>query len=659
MVIRELTLEDFGTYAGIATFDFTTKPDQPVVLVGGTNGAGKTTVLEAILLCLHGRRSLGPTVSIREYEAHLRSRVHVPAKGTGAPKSARVTIELEHTEGGLKRGYEVTRSWELAPGGKPRERLGIERDGSPVDDLPEAAWQDFLNGLVPPGLAGLFFFDGERIQALAEDDSGHRLGEAVRQLLGLDVVDQLQRDLGRFIGSNEDADVRGLKAEVAAAAARKDAVQKAKDALAMERNALLERRIELGRRAVLEQEAFARQGGVLAKERSGLQANHEAATAKAAAAEAEVRAQVAGLLPFALCPEIATAVEARIDSEREHGERELIRDRLKATIGELGEVLEARSGEPLEAVLERVLVGDRADGSQVPVHDLTITERVVLLGQLEQIRSELPRVAKSEAATLSRAEEARTRTRELLDTAPQESDVSHLLVALQEVEREQGALEHEIQQTETSIAQQIHELKVAERVYRKATEQVDKTEGLTDRVSHAVRTAAVLEQFAERTQRSKLGRIEDEAARFFNRLSRKGSLLSRVSIDADSFQVRLARWDGEELLKERLSAGEKQLLAIALLWALATVAGRPLPVVIDTPFARLDHQHRETLLKDYLPFVSHQVIVLSTDTEIDDTAAAALGTSVTRTYRLDHDAKRCATEVSRGYFGMRRVWNVG
>ena len=123
-----------------------------------------------------------------------------------------------------------------------------------------------------------------------------------------------------------------------------------------------------------------------------------------------------------------------------------------------------------------------------------------------------------------------------------------------------------------------------------------------------------------------------------------------MTIDPEDFRVSLTRWDGSELPKERLSAGEKQLFAISVLWAFARVADRALPIVIDTPLARLDRQHRDQLLREYFPHVSHQVVVLSTDTEVDAAAAATIGPYVARSYHLEHYPKLCRTQIEDGYF---------
>src|SRR5690606_35866109 len=73
---------------------------------------------------------------------------------------------------------------------------------------------------------------------------------------------------------------------------------------------------------------------------------------------------------------------------------------------------------------------------------------------------------------------------------------------------------------------------------------------------------------------------------------------------------------GNEIDKTKMSAGEREIYAISLLWALVQVSGKKLPIIIDTPFGRLDSHHRKNLVKSYFPQASHQVILLSQDEEI-------------------------------------------
>jgi DNA sulfur modification protein DndD len=648
VIIREVELANFGTYAGINTIDLSPEDDRPLVLIGGSNGAGKTTLLESILLCLHGRRTIGSAATLRDYHELIRSRFHSPPGDAWRPSECSVGLRFEIAEGGVVRDFSITRRWRQTPSGSIREELELRQDGETVEDLPASAWQDFLDGLVPPGIASLFFFDGERIQALADDDSGRRLRDAVRRLLGLDLIEQLRLDLARFVSKKGDSELQAAERDAVECQQEVYAALSRIETLREERESLSTRRSDLAAEAARTRDVFARRGGVLALDRARLEQKHREARETAAACEAQVRELVGGLLPFALCPAIADRVARRIEGEAAAEEAFVVTERLAGAERKLRRRLKStQDGDVLE-VLRELLVGATPMPSE-RVHDLTSSERAVLADQLRKLRDDVPPTASKLSRQLRRAEEARTRTKELLDKAPDESDVSDLVVQVQHHERELAGLDHQISKLDDALQKAAYDHKVAERKRRLAAERVREADGAASRVSRALQVNSLLAEFEGRSQQAKLEEVEVEAARFFNRLSRKGSLLSRVAIDPDSFKVELRRWDDADLPRERLSAGEKQLLAISLLWALAKVSGRPLPVVIDTPLARLDRRHRDRLLTEYFPSVSHQVVVLSTDTEVDAAAAATLEPYVARAYQLVHDAEHCRTTISEGY----------
>jgi DNA sulfur modification protein DndD len=131
-------------------------------------------------------------------------------------------------------------------------------------------------------------------------------------------------------------------------------------------------------------------------------------------------------------------------------------------------------------------------------------------------------------------------------------------------------------------------------------------------------------------------------------------VVRRIEIDPISFQVSLFDRHDRAIPKKQLSAGEKQIYAISMLWALAQVSGRPLPMVIDTPLGRLDSEHRAHLVARYFPHASHQVIILSTDTEIDQAYFQDLSSSMSHAYHLRYDAHDARTIIEEGYFWNRR-----
>jgi DNA sulfur modification protein DndD len=107
---------------------------------------------------------------------------------------------------------------------------------------------------------------------------------------------------------------------------------------------------------------------------------------------------------------------------------------------------------------------------------------------------------------------------------------------------------------------------------------------------------------------------------------------------------------GHVIPREELSAGEKQILAISILWALSKTSGRPLPVIIDTPLGRLDSHHRMNLVKNYFPHAGHQVILLSTDTEVDQGLHTELKPYVSHYWHLIFDKGERRTCAREEYF---------
>ena len=169
MILRSITLQDFGLYAGTTELDLVPRKRQgvasPIVLIGGKNGAGKTTLLEAVRLALYGRRALGTRVGQSEYDAYLRGRVNRSA----AIQSAAVALEFDYAEAGTVHRYRIRREW-VVRGKNVVESLILEKDGATVTAVPREEWHHFLQELIPPGVSQLFFFDGEKISEIADSD---------------------------------------------------------------------------------------------------------------------------------------------------------------------------------------------------------------------------------------------------------------------------------------------------------------------------------------------------------------------------------------------------------------------------------------------------------------------------------------------------------
>ncbi|NER99694.1 MAG: DNA sulfur modification protein DndD, partial [Symploca sp. SIO1B1] len=227
-------------------------------------------------------------------------------------------------------------------------------------------------------------------------------------------------------------------------------------------------------------------------------------------------------------------------------------------------------------------------------------------------------------------------------------------------------LENNLRQAQTQLAQAQANWELAKRkveeldndVKQLRKELADYGEKNIDRNNdeHIINTSAKVQQtlkvFRERLTLRKLNKLEQKVTECFLYLLHKSDLVHRVAIDTEAFSLSLYDLQGQPVPKHRLSAGEKQLLAIAFLWGLARVSGRQLPVAIDTPLGRLDSSHRTNLVERYFPHASNQVILLSTDTEIGKVEVEKLRktNAIAREYLLKYEPTKHQTVTEEGYF---------
>jgi DNA sulfur modification protein DndD len=171
-------------------------------------------------------------------------------------------------------------------------------------------------------------------------------------------------------------------------------------------------------------------------------------------------------------------------------------------------------------------------------------------------------------------------------------------------------------------------------------------------LDHSQKSRETLTRFRESVLKHNLRRIETMILESFKALMRKDNFIHDLRISPDKFELQLIGTSDNLIEATRLSAGERQLLAVSMLWGLARASGRTLPIVIDTPLGRLDSKHRANLIERYFPKASQQVLLLSTDEEIDATYYKQLKPAVGRTYHLEYNHEKGCTIVSPGYF-----WN--
>lgn len=656
MILRTIEFENFGLYSGRQTLDLVPrrKPgrETPVILFGGRNGAGKTTLLEAVRLALYGRRALGHRVGQSEYDAYLLSRLHQGPGGT-VSTTASVTLEFDYAEGGIVHQYRVVRRW-TAKNAKPNETLILEKDGKPVEGVPRDEWHHFLQELIPPGVSQLFFFDGEKIAEIANDEIDDGLAEAVRGLLGVELVGRLRTDLGLFMarrGKREDAAIASrLEAIVREETDLADRIAEAQENVAELRS----RHSGQARMAANARQRFSAEGGDAANRRAQLDAAQAELRHQIGRRETELRELAAGLLPFAMAPKLAARATEILSRSRggTGAEAAALRERLLAWRGTGQPPRSAQWKDNHWRDLEAFLTAEATspiDQCNGPLDNVEASERRDLLARLREVRETTTAKAALLASELDRLS-GRLREVEanLVRASGQAAGV--ILDELTVAEQQVGAAEAELKARSEELKGLDYRRTTLARERERLLRDQAESEAASGRAALAGRIGVALRRYEERLLETKLARLQTEFVQRFNHLARKQGFVADVRIDSATFATTLIDSDGREIAKSSLSAGEKQVYAIAMLWALARTSGRALPMIIDTPLARLDSEHRTALVERYFPEASHQVIVLSTDTEVDDALLGKLMPAVSHMYRLDYDPAYRATNAVAGYF---------
>ena len=651
MQFERLHVENLGVFRGEHFLDLLpTDPGRPIVLVGALTGSGKTTFLEALQLALYGKRAgygWRGNSAYAEYLIQLRNR--------HAESTAAMVAEISLRLSGGKR-IRVRREWSFSKA-LPREFVSVYVDGGEVPDaLLSETWDDEVDRLLPARLSELFFFDGERIEKLADPaKSADVLRTALSALLGLDLVDHLSEDLGilrarqkqRTMSEEDRTRIAALDAQY------EEAVSKRR--LLVEQRGSLKSKLDF---ALIERDRVATklrdQGGDRYHQRAELEGNRSSASARVAEITGQLRSMAAGHLPLMLLREQLTelsseasaksqaldgratiAVQKHVDSFEAWLSRRKYPEKIR---GELADFI-AKSRKSL-----------RANASDTAGPEWTrLRHRIdsLLENSLEQSAAS----CRTAIAEFEAALEVSHVADERLAAVPEPEQLAALLEAKGATEAAVSSLSAEIARIDSEqegLARDADGLNFQRTTQFEKAKDSEQAERLSEYCRRAMQTLATFRASLVQKRREQLETLILEA---FQLLTRKGDLVSSVKLDTETMGISLLTPDGHPLLTQQLSAGERQLLAVAILWGLARASGRPVPVVIDTPLGRLDGEHRRMLVERYFPDASHQVILLSTDQEVDAEYSELLDQSVAHRYLIGYDEARRSSSFSAGYFG--------
>ncbi|WP_349618326.1 DNA sulfur modification protein DndD [Azotobacter salinestris] len=660
MILKNLYLQDFGVFAGSFEANaINLEPrvryghKRPIVLFGGLNGTGKTTTLTAVRLALYGRQALGQSVTHQAYHHFLREQIHRPREALLNPVAAGVKLDFDFGRQGQLIDYTVKRTWSVEGQGVT-ERLDIHQNGQLIKGLDEQHKQAFLNELIPIGVADLFFFDGEKIAELAEDDNNTALGEAIDRLFGLDVIKCLRADLDVYLRKQkQQKQPAEIQQEIQQLEASYESLQTQyqEKLLAMDNTRI--NLAELGKTREWLQCQINELGGDWASTRQGEQAKEKELHEKREGLQSRIRQLMSDAVPLSLARTQLAVLLEQLKAESQAKRQSLVDAELRKQLDRVKKALIRHLGdahlEAIEASISNSSPKRQISRAEI-IHDISDSElnriQYLVTEKVPQQEAEI----KALASELESVEEALASAGLRISRAPDEKHVAALISELSATENKLGQYQSQKKQQVEEARKTLREAMDCLRKLRDKEQEYDNHSNLGQSVELADKTRGLLDDFARQTRQQRITRLEQEFIKAFGKLARKDDLLIEARINLNPFSVELVDQQGRKVDKKKLSAGEKQIYAIAMLEALGRASGRNLPIIIDTPLGRLDSRHRENLVKNYFPIASHQVLILSTDTEVDEDFYKALSSEISHAFEVVYDPEAGSSSYREGYF---------
>ena len=546
-----------------------------------------------------------------------------------------------------------------------KEGFQVWVNGSPDSALTKG-WAEFLEEVMPRSLSPLFFFDAEKIERLADPEtSAQAVGTAVGALLGIDVLDQLNSDLvvlDRKRRPNSEITVE--EQELVEAELKLEGLQEERRRL---RETMASSRTCLGREEKVLKEVedrFRRHGGQLWLDLGELESDRGRLKEEISEAAEDLQREAASHLPFLMVRHLLDSAAAQDEREQAARNSSTIAAILGKRDRELARKLEEFGVSPdNRTVIHRFLSDDRrryeSQADHKPYLECdeqghALLQKLVAIDLAETAKRTVEVVHHYEKL-LARIEGIERRLQGLPEAEQVETLHKKRELCLGRVE----SLKSQLSSNEAALRSLESSIETAERQYtsalrRFAEGEIDIREESRLR-AHSARVRQTLSVFRERLLDRQLERVEQLVLESFRVLLSKKSLVTRVEINRSTFEVSLSDGKGRHINASRLSAGERQLLAIAILWGLAKAADQEMPVVVDTPLGRLDSAHRLRLVREYFPHAADQVLLLSTDEEVDEELFDEMKQHIGSAYLLTHRDSDQSTVIVPGYFWEKDI----
>lgn len=676
MKFNRITLANVFAYDGEVAFNLSdTTAERNVVLIWGRNGMGKTSFLNAVKLFFTGMddtkyRTVGFPGHILPHKQFvlgdnarwtgvINRRARLRKASQGEPVEARVTIEWIDDTGEVCTGVR----WWTLEGEDLSYGVYVDRAG---ERIAASTAEEFLAGVLPPDLVRFFFFDGEDIKSLAESTGS--LQSDFDKLLRITFVEDLAKEIEVLASErrerNARTELRQRVNEAQAALAKAQTTQlNAEDELAEIEVSLSNDGIEL-RRLHLRKANLS--SGASEVQRKALEARKKELLERIGELTDGIVAKVPFSVPLLgnlrLLRQLASQVEAKLaaGSSSEHRFVRAVSGQLLEWVKEADSALPAERAEKISGHIAEQL---QSAVAEVQPSGLFVTTDPLVMERLRRTLDRWLSVGEGERENLVR--DMLDLHREKLQLHDVTEALLHLEVGSQANVEEYRAVTNRIEELEGAVANynqrkgvlsnEVAAAVAAQADLKKRIESLlaSQTQATADqaRTRYLLKLVKALNDIGESLKSATRASLEETINDRFKRII-DHPLIDRIGID-DTYVMTYFEKGGRQLGRTSLSSGMKQLVATALLWALKDSAGVKMPVIIDTPLGRIDRENQDHLLIAYYPVLSHQVLILPTNAELDTRKRGLLEPHVRRHYTIQNDTGDAARVVEEALVELR------
>lgn len=697
MKIKKIQLKNIGPYVDYNGFDFNIADSvKRMVLVGGKNGAGKTTLFNAIKICLYGCVAFGYEANNAKYYEEVEKIINTNEKLKKIGESE-VKIDLLIDDGKDDHIYTFIRSWQVR-GKRIIETFVLLKDNEPVNETEKSDFESFLLQTLPPNLFKFYFFDGEKISDfIFNGNKNTDFKEAFLKLCNLDTM-EIIRDNFRRISRNQSKDGIDLSEEYENCLSE--------DNLLAERIASAEEDYKeiASEIAVIDdqlaslEKVYAKSGGISKKEWRSM----EERIAKEESRREEKRKWLKDIannvLPFIILQtqledlkeqimiEHKAQVDANVKSTIDTPEiKSIIANVLDMSGIELSDTI-------TEKIIDEIVDYTNTTASITPILNLSDFDRFELTSKINSLLSFDTSRIKAATDDIEASLNHVKRIRKKMERSSIENYEGYLKAKsdLNEEKAEKTLklieIDAELQKCRADKAVSSAKLAKAKASY----EAVLKKQSIND---ISARALLAFDELQTILYEKSIKQVEEGFQKYFTSLINKSDLIDGIHIDSnlnvlpyknkpfdaielkktidkngseyviaqiglhayEMLQEKMAAGEREIVLpvevKQQLSAGEKQIFIMALYQSLSQLNKIDVPYIVDTPFARIDKEHRGKILDRFFKQLNGQVIILSTDEEIVGNYCDVISDIVSNTFVLNHTINGNTEIIADTYFG--------